>query len=223
MYRYWSSSSSSSLSSSSSSFNIPSFQVLGLDLIWVTSSVFYPLPYLLFCSTSSCLLLLPYFRSSLAYTTGLLPSTFSSILLLLYKYAILIPTCTFYMTKPSQPHFSYLIYNLCSRFSTPHLLLTSSLVILFCHLTIDMLYLNILWSQLASSPFNLSVSAQVSAAYSNTGCTQAHSKPLLFPLVECYKWFTSKLSNFLHLLQTLDILSLTANSTPPPHEITLPR
>ena len=65
------------------------------------------------------------------------------------KYAILIPT--FYMTKPS---------------------LTSSLVILSCHLTLDM-YLKILWLQQASSPSSLSISAQVSAAYSNAGLTHA--------------------------------------------------
>ena len=65
-------------SSSSSSFIIPTFPLLGLDVIWVVSTVFYPLPYLLWCLTFSCLLPLPYSRSSLAYTS-LLPSTSSSI------------------------------------------------------------------------------------------------------------------------------------------------
>ena len=109
--------------------------------------------------------------SSSLLTPGLLwptywPSTFHFQLHHSPKYPVLIST--FYMTKPSQPHFPLFV----SRFSTPHLLLTSSsLVILSCHLTLDM-YHNILWSQLANNPSSLSVSAQVSAAYSsNVGLT----------------------------------------------------
>ena len=48
-------------------FNIPSFLLLGLDVIWVASTVFYPQPYLLRCWTSSCLLPLLYSKSSLTY------------------------------------------------------------------------------------------------------------------------------------------------------------
>ena len=82
---------------------------------------------------------------------------------------------TFYMIK----NLNLVFLNLCSRFSTPH-----HLVIPSCYLTLDM-YCNILWSQLASSPSRLSVSAQVSAAYFNAGLTD-HSKHSHFPLVECY-------------------------------------
>ena len=53
-------------SSSSSSFIIPSFPLLGLDVIWVASTVVYLLPYLPWYLISSCLLPLPYSRSSLA-------------------------------------------------------------------------------------------------------------------------------------------------------------
>mgnify|MGYP001793169415 CR=1 FL=1 len=68
--------------------------------------------------------------------TGLLPSTSSSIALL----SMLFSSLRF--TRPN--HLNLVFLNLCSRFSTPHLLLTSSLVILCCHLTPDM-YLSILW------------------------------------------------------------------------------
>ena len=54
-------------SSASSLFTVPSFQLLGSDVIWVTSTVFYPLPYLLWCLASSCLLPIPCSRSSLVY------------------------------------------------------------------------------------------------------------------------------------------------------------
>ena len=45
-------------------FSVPSFPLLGLD---VASTFFYPLLYLLWCLAFSCLLPLPYSRSSLAY------------------------------------------------------------------------------------------------------------------------------------------------------------
>ena len=111
-----------SSSSSSSLFIIPSFPLLGLNMIWVASTFFYPLPYLLWCLAFSCLLPLPYSRSSLAYlSTGLLPSTSSSIALLSMLFSF--PSFTW-------PNYdlNLIFLNLCSRFSTPHLLLTSSIV-----------------------------------------------------------------------------------------------
>ena len=53
--------------SSSSSNNVPNFPLMGSDVIWVISIVFYPLPYLLWCLASLCLLPQPYSRPSLAY------------------------------------------------------------------------------------------------------------------------------------------------------------
>ena len=81
--------------------------------------------------------------------TGLLPSTYSSTTLLTMLFSSL------RFTWPN--HLNHIFLNLCSGFSTPHLLLTFLLAIMSCHLTLDM-YLNILWSQLACSLSNLSVS-----------------------------------------------------------------
>ena len=68
-------------SSSSSSFTVPSFPLLGLDVIWVASTVVYPLPYLLWWLASSCLLPLPYSRFSLAYLLGFYLAPTSIVLL----------------------------------------------------------------------------------------------------------------------------------------------
>ena len=85
-----------------------------------------------------------------------------------------------------------------------------SLVIMSCHLTLDM-YLDILWLQLASSPSSLSVSAQISGAYSNAaGLT--HAQKYFALSFSGMLWFTSKLTNSLNLLQAQGILSLTADS-----------
>ena len=81
------------------------------------------------------LLSLLYSKSSLAH----LPSTFHCQLHHSPKHAVLIP----YMTKPSQPHFPYSMFKVLH----PTSFLTSSLVILPCHLTLDM-YLSFLWLQL---------------------------------------------------------------------------
>ena len=107
-------------SSSSSLFNVTSLPLLGLYVIWVVSTAFL--------SSAISSMMLNFLMNVL--TPGLLwptywPCTFHLQLHRSPKYTILIPP--FYMTSPSQPYFP--IY-LCSRFSNPHLLLTSSLVIL---------------------------------------------------------------------------------------------
>ena len=56
-----------SSSSSSCLFNIPSFPLLSWTWYELPPLFFYPLPYLQWCLTSSCLLPLPYSRYSLAY------------------------------------------------------------------------------------------------------------------------------------------------------------
>ena len=108
--------------------------------------------------------------------TGLLPFTSSFIALL----SMLFSSLSF--TWPS--HLNLIFLHLCSRFSIPNLFLTSSLVILTCHLTLGM-YLNILWSQLASSPSSLSISAHNLGFPQHTAMlvSQIQSKPSLFPLV----------------------------------------
>ena len=98
---------------SSSSFNVVSFSLLELDVIWVASTIFHSLPYLPWCSTFSCLLPLPYCRSSLGYL-----------------WALYLP--------PPAPLLSYVCYSHPyvlhdqTISTTPHPLLTSSLVILSC-------------------------------------------------------------------------------------------
>ena len=62
--------------------NVSSFPLLGLDMMWVVSTVFYPLPYFLWCLASSCLLPLPY---NIYLILSLL---FLSFLLLLMEYSI---------------------------------------------------------------------------------------------------------------------------------------
>ena len=113
--------------SSSSSFNVPSFPFLGLDMIRVASTVFYPLPYLLWCLTSS------YISSSttllqvfFCIPTGL-PFTSSSIALLSMLFSYL------RFTWPN--HLNLVFYNLCSRFFIPHFL-TFSIVTQSCYLTL---------------------------------------------------------------------------------------
>ena len=75
-----------SSSSSSSLFIIPSFPLLGLDMIWVTSTVFYPLSYLPWCLTSSCLLPLPYPRASFIKTRLVLNVPCESFLFLIVEH-----------------------------------------------------------------------------------------------------------------------------------------
>ena len=117
---------------SSSSFNVVSFSLLELDVIWVASTIFHSLPYLPWCSTFSCLLPLPYCRSSLGYL-----------------WALYLP--------PPAPLLSYVCYSHPyvlhdqTISTTPHPLLTSSLVILSCYLTLDM-YLCCRFYCWASSP-----------------------------------------------------------------------
>ena len=79
-------------------------------------------------------------------------------------------------------HLNLIFLNPCSRFSTPHLLLTSSLVILPCHLTLHM-YLNNSWLQLTDLPVFLLVPKF--PQHTAMQASHTHSKPLLFPLVEC--------------------------------------
>ena len=74
-------------------------------------------------------------------TPGLLWPTYWPSTFHLHLLSMLLSSLCF--TWPN--HLNLVFLNLCSRFSTPHLLLTSSLVILSCHLTLDM-YLNILYS-----------------------------------------------------------------------------
>ena len=66
--------------------------------------------------------------------TGYLPSTSSSIALLSMLFSSLCFTWS--------NHLNLVFLNLCSRFSTPHLLLTFSFVILLYHLILDM-YLDV--------------------------------------------------------------------------------
>ena len=127
---------------------------------------------------------------------GLQPSTSSSIALLSMLFSFLCFTW--------HNHLNVIFLNLCSRFSTPHHLLTSSLLLLSCHLTLD-IYLNILWSQLASSSSSLSVPKF--PQHTEMHASYTHSTPLLFPRVECYCLLASKLANLLHLLWTHYILS----------------
>ena len=72
--------------------------------------------------SSSTTLLQVFFDLSI----GFLPSTSSSIALLSMLFSSL------HFTWPN--HLNLVFLNLCSRFSAPHVLLTSSLVILSCHL-----------------------------------------------------------------------------------------
>ena len=105
-------------SSSSSLFIVPSFPLLELlPLFSILCHIFHDIYNFLMSSSTTLLQVL------FGLPTGLLPSTSSSITLLSMLFS-LIPT--FYMTKPSQHHF----LNLCSRLTTPHLLLNSSFVIL---------------------------------------------------------------------------------------------
>ena len=90
----------SSSSSSSSSFTIPSFSLLGLDVIWVAFTVFNLLPYLMWCLTSSYLLPLPYSRFSLAYLLAFNLSDFQLPDTLL---SMLFSSLPFTWTNQSQP------------------------------------------------------------------------------------------------------------------------
>ena len=133
-------------SSSSSLFIVPSLPCLGADVIWAASTVLYSLPYLLWCLTLCLLPLVTLLKVFFGLHTGLLPSTSSSIALL----SMLFSSLRF--TLPN--HLNLIFLNLCSRFFTPYLLLTSSLVNLSCFL-LTCISVNILWSQLASFVFFL--------------------------------------------------------------------
>ena len=128
---------SSSSSISSCSFNVPSFLLLGLDMIWVTSTDVYPLFNFLLSSFTTLL------QVFFGLPTGLLPSTSSSITLLGMLFS------SQHFTWPN--HLNPFFLNPYSMFSSPHLLLTSSLVTLFCHLALDVcilkFYLNSLLSK----------------------------------------------------------------------------
>ena len=104
----------------SSSFNVPSFPLLGLDVTWVAFTGFYTLPYFLRCFAFSCMSSSTILHQVfLVPPTGLLLSTSSSIALL----SMLFSSLRFTWSN----HLNLVFLNLCSRFSTPRLLLTSSI------------------------------------------------------------------------------------------------
>ena len=99
-----------------------------------------------------------------------------------------------------------LCLNLTERLSTPHIISTSLLHLLSCHLTPAM-YLSILWSHLYRASISLLVHVHVSAAYSRANFTQASNT---FPLVlSPMLWFTNKLAISRHLLHAAVTLSLS--------------
>ena len=96
---------------SSSLFTVPSFPLLGLDMIWGASAVVYPLLYLPWCSTSSCFF--PLITPGLLWPTYW-PSTFHLQLHCSPKYAILI--------DPTFSNHLNLIFLIYVQGSPPHIL-----------------------------------------------------------------------------------------------------
>ena len=132
----------------------------------------------------SLLLSLPYSRSSLAYWPSTVPSTSSSIALL----SILLSSLCFTW----QNHLNLIFFNNL-MFTVLHP--TSSSDLFFSNPVLPSyfdMYLNILWSQLASSHFQCFCKCPSfhSILYS-TEVSHMHSKPSLFPLVEFYSLLAS--------------------------------
>ena len=82
--------------------------------------------------SSSTTLLLVFFGLSTGMASYV-PSTSSSIALLSMLFS------SHLLTSPNHLDLGLFFHNLCSRFFTPYLLLTSSLVILSCHLILDII------------------------------------------------------------------------------------
>ena len=104
--------------------------------------------------------------------------------------------------------------------SRSHLLSTSSLGTLSCHLTPAM-YLNILLSVVLIMSRNPTVKGHVSEPYNRTGLMHAS-----YTLARCLKGtprLTKRLDISFHFNQDAEILPLTATSTPPSHSSSSPR
>ena len=151
--------------SQSSSMNVPTFPLLGFDMIIIMGY--------LHCFLSSAI-------SSVIFNFFMSSSTTLLQVVLAYLSSLLSQVCYSHPYVLLDQPISTLFYLICVKCS-PHHISSHLLVILSYHLTLDM-YLNILWSQLASSPSSLSINAQV---LQHTA-PNMNSKPSLFSLVECY-------------------------------------
>ena len=109
-------------------FNIPCFPFLGLNVIIVASIVFYPLPYLLWCLTSLCLLPLPSGLHWPIYWPSTLPPSAASLSWFSYSHPYvfhdqIISTLfsltydpDFFLSNPDIALYILLFWNLCTWF-----------------------------------------------------------------------------------------------------------